>query len=256
MPASERSSTNNNEIPNPVKRTAIIWWVLVPVILSGVFVPFLLDAFGVDTGEWVFALMVFCLIFGITAVVVAAIYTRRARLLGRMLDKEDLLAHWTYPPEEWAAYTEKEHRENRREKKNLFIMIAVISVVVGAILTIVHPDGWIIFLITVAGIILLMGFVAWLAVWLRHRQNLKTLGEVYLARDAVYLNRELHVWRGLGAILEGVEYHGRPGNQGIIEILYSMPSRTGKLHTTVRVPVPAGEEAVAKDIVRQLQTGS
>ncbi len=256
MPKMENSSADTIRIPNPVRRTATIWWAMCPVVLSGVFAPFLLDAFGIETGDWVFALMFFCLIFGITSIVVAAIYTRRARLLGRMLNKENLLAHWRYSPEEWAAYTEKEHRENRREKKNLFIMIAVISVVVGMILSIVHPDGWLIFLITVIGIILLMGFVAWLAVWLRHRQNLKNIGEVYLSHDAVYLNRELHVWRGLGAILEGVDYHGRPGSQGTIEILYSMPSRTGQIHVTARVPVPVGEEAAAKAIVSQLQSGS
>ncbi|MCX8126820.1 MAG: hypothetical protein N3E40_06780, partial [Dehalococcoidia bacterium] len=136
------SSAEVIRVPNPVRRTAVLWWVLAPVVSSGVFVPFVLDAFGIATGDWVFALMFFCFVFGITAIVVAFIYTRRARLLDRMLGRDGLLAHWSFTPEEWSKYAEEEYRRDRREKKNLVIMTVAVSAVVWVVLSIVHPDGW------------------------------------------------------------------------------------------------------------------
>jgi hypothetical protein len=240
-------------IPNPLRRIAVIWWVLCAILLAGIFTPFLLDFFHADVGDWVFAVMFFCLVFGITTIIIAVIYTKRARLVSRMLIKENLLAYWTYPPAEWSSYAQKEHEENKREKRNLFLVVVAVSFIIGIILSIMHLDGWLIFLSTVLGIIVLMGGSAALAVWMRYRQNRKYQGEVYISPIAVYLNRELHVWQGYGASLEEVSYHDTGQTTPLLKIVYSSPSRSTRLTTTVRVPVPTGEEENAKRIASILQ---
>jgi len=249
---STQFATSN--VPNPVKRTAVIWWVLCALLLAGIFTPLFFELFGVEAGDWVFAVMFFCLVFGITAIVVAIMYTKRARLVSRMLSKENLLAHWTYSPAEWSSYTNKEHREDKHEKRNIFLLVVVIAIIVGIILSIIHPEGWLIFLFTVLGIIVVIGCAALLAVWLRYRQNRKYLGETYISLNAVYLNRQLHVWQGFGAILEEVGYENTHPTMPIIKIVYSTPSRSSRLYVNVRVPVPKAEEETARKIVTQLQS--
>lgn len=249
----KRKTATSINIPNPVRRSAIIWWVLCVILLAGIFTPFLLDALGVEFGDWAFGLLFLCLVFGITAIIVAIMYTKRTRLVSRMLRKENLLAHWTYSPSEWSAYAQKEHKENKREKRNLFLIVVAVSFIVGIILSIMHPDGWLIFLFTVLGIIMLSGGAATLAVWMRYQQNRKYQGEAYISSNAVYLNRELHVWKGYGAKLEEASYDDTKQTMPLLQIVYSSPSRSTRLYTTVRVPVPTGEEKTAKRIASVLQ---
>jgi len=244
-------SAISGSIRNPVKRTAVVWWVLCVLLLFGIFAPHL---FGVDAMQWGFGISFLFLVFGITAIVVAVMYTKRARLVDQMLRKENLLAHWIYTPAEWQHYAQKEHEQNKREKGNLFFLVAAISIVIGLILSAINPDGRHIFLLTVLGIIGIAGGAALLSIYPRYRQNRKYLGEVYISQHGVYLNRELHVWRGFGAALEEVIYQDQYRAQPLLQIVYSTPNRYHRQNVTVRVPVPHGEQAAAKNIVDQLQS--
>ena len=243
-------SAMSDNIHNPVKRTAVAWWVVCVLSFFGIFAPYI---FGVDAMQWGFGISFLCIVFGITAIVVAVMYTKRARLVDQMLRKENLLAHWTYTPAEWQSYAQKEHRQNKREKRNLFLLVTVISIIIGVILSAINPDGKLIFLLTVAGIIGIAGGAALLAIYPRYRQNRKNLGEVYISQHGVYLNRELHVWRGFGAALEEVSYQDRYRAQPLLQIVYSTPNRYNRQDVTVRVPVPQGEQAAAKNIADRLQ---
>lgn len=240
----------SDTMPNLAKRQAFIWWIISCVLIVGIFLPFLL---GGDAEQWGFGIAFLCIVFGITSVVVAVMYTKRARLVSRMLNNDNLLAHWKYDPVEWQRYAQKEHEENKREKKNMFLLISGISIFIGIILFISNPDGALIFLFTVLGIIVMMGCAAFLAVWIRYRQNQKYIGEVYISPDGVYLNRELHVWHGMGAALEEVKYQGEYRAQPILAITYSVPSRYNRQFVTVRVPVPRGAESKAVTVAESLQ---
>jgi hypothetical protein len=206
----------------------------------------------VEAGEWIFALMFIAIVFGITAFIIAIMYTKRASLTGQMLQRNNLLAYWTYSPEQWNSYAIKEHEENKREKRNMFIMIAVISVVICAIMAIIIRDDWYIFLFVALGIIVLMAPVAWLSVWTRRRQNQKYPGDTYICQDGIYFNRELHVWRGFGAILEDVTYQQDPSEM-LVLITYSVINRYNRQYVTIRVPVPRGRENEALNLVQVLR---
>jgi hypothetical protein len=243
------------KIPNPVKTTAIIWWIICVICLILILSPALFELADVEAGEWIFALMFFAIVFGITAFIVAIMYTKRAALTGQMLQRNNLLAYWTYSPEQWNSYAVKEHEENKREKRNMFVMIAVISVVVCAIMAIIIQDGWYIFLFVALGIIVLMAPVAWLSVWTRYRQNQKYAGETYICADGIYFNRQLHVWRGFGAILEDVTYQ-QDAAEMLVLITYSVINRYNRQYVTIRVPVPRGRENEALNLVQVLRSRS
>lgn len=244
-----QSADSPETMPNLAKVQSIIWWILSAVMISGIFLPFLL---GIDAEQWGFGIAFLCLVFGITGVIVAVMYTRRASLVSRMLKHENLLAHWKYDPVEWQRYAREEHEVNKSEKRKLFLLILIITIAVGLILTISRPDGALAYIFSILGIILVIGLAAFFSVLLRYRQNRKYLGEAFISSEGVYLNRELHVWRGMGANLEEVVFQERQRTQPLLTITYSIPNRYNRQKVTVRIPVPKGGEEAAQKVAEIL----
>jgi hypothetical protein len=248
------NTTTNKQIPipNSARTTSIVWGVLSVLFLVGIFTPFIADFTGADTKNWMFATMFFSFVLCITSIVVAVMYAKRARITGSILRGENLLAHWTYTEEEWARYAKTEHKEFKQHNRSLFILVTVISVIIGVFFIIMNPDDWIIFVAIVLGIIIIAGGSAFLAVALSERQNRKYHGEVFITADGLLINRILHLWKGYGATLEGAVYEDTGRAIPVIVISYSAPSRSGSQMWTVRVPVPHGHEAEAEVITQQL----
>jgi hypothetical protein len=243
------SVTRTQVMPNTAKVQAIIWWIISVAIIAGIFMPFIL---GIDLEQWGFGISLVCLVAGIVGIIVAVVYTRRARLINRLLNEQNLLAHWKYDPLEWRSYAQEDHEVNKKEKRKLFLLILSIAIIVGVILIVSRPDGTLIFLYTILGLILVIGCAAFLSVWIRYQQNRKHLGEVYISPEGVYINRELHIWHGMGAALEEVVLQASRRSQVILAITYSVPNRYNRQQVTVRVPVPQGEEEAAGKVAENL----
>jgi hypothetical protein len=101
-------------------------------------------------------------------------------------------------------------------------------------------------------LIAVIAFTAWFTSWYNHRQNQKYLGETYITGDAVYVNRQLHTWRGLGARLDSVDLN-LGASQSLLQFVYSAPTRTGMQEYTVRIPVPKGKEEAAGKILKHFK---
>ena len=95
--------------PNPPRITSNVWWGITEVSLFIIFLPQIIGLTGFDGGFAVTFLGFFLVIVG---VIVAVIYMKRASTLDKIFGGKDLLAHWTYPPEEWAEYAGKEFNVN------------------------------------------------------------------------------------------------------------------------------------------------
>lgn len=219
------------------------------IILAGIIMMIAPFAFGMDGFNGGFAIAtggVFVIIVGVVSVVV---YARLSGKLDNILKKENILAHWTYAPEQWKEYTEKEHKTDWSEKKGLFFLIAAISVIVGIIVGFMFQDArFAIFF--VLGLICFMGIVAWLTATINYMRNKRHPGEIYIARDGAYFTGQLHYWGGMGSHLDGASYVG--SEEPLISIKYSAIALTGPNRYDVRIPVPPGEEDSARRIVSQI----
>ncbi len=234
---------------NPQRRNALIW---TGIALVGVIIIFLPGIIGMDGFKGGFALSFgggFVVMVGLIA---AVIFFNLAKTLDHITQKENILAHWRYSPEEWKKYTELEHQEDAGGRKALFILIAIITVIVGIILWIIIRDNPLIIFLICLGIIAITGFTAWISAVTNHRNNKRNLGEVSIALDGVYLNRQLHVWKGIGNRLEEIAFENEYREQPRIRVKYSGPNRGGRSHYTARIPVPAGQEEVARRIVESI----
>jgi type II secretory pathway pseudopilin PulG len=234
---------------NPSRRTAKIWAGIAVLGIIVVFIPWMIGLDGDDGGFALSFLGVFIVLVGIIA---AIIYHRLARALDRITRDENILAHWTYSPAEWQEYTEKEQIEDAADRKKLFIMIAVITVLVGLILWAImreHPE---IILFIVLGIIAITGLTAFITARANYRQNKNCQGEARISLDGVSLGRQLHLWKGIGNSLESVVYDDADPSRPRLIFEYSSPARQGRNYYTARVPVPPGQAEAAKKIVAEI----
>lgn len=234
---------------NPQRRTAFIWLAITLLSIWGIFAP---SMFGMDGMDGGFAISFAAIVFAITGIVVTVMYFRRAGALDNIVNGENLLAHWTYTAEEWQKYMEEEIAEFQAEKTRLFIMIAVISAVVGVGFYLFHRDDLIFTLVIFGGLIVLIGFVAFLSIILHRFQNRPGASEAYISRDGVYISRQFHNWVGMGARLEDARYDEEHHSRPRLEFDYSTPGKDMRYDYNVRVPVPLGKEEEARKILKEV----
>ena len=234
---------------NPPLQTTIAWAIITILSVLGIFAPGIFGIKGFDGG---FAISFVCIFLAVIGIIVVVIYIGRARLLNRILSGENTLAHWKYSPEEWRKYTEKEYKEERQLKKGLFYVISGIAVLVGIIFFLADHKGGLWVLVAMLGLVAIIAFTAWFTSWYNYRQNKKYLGETYITEEAVYINRQLHTWRGLGARLDSVNLsEGKPSR--LLRFVYSAPTRTGMQEYKVNVPVPSGQDEAAEKIFKHFK---
>jgi hypothetical protein len=241
----ERFEMDNTKIRNPLSRSVVVWAMLTFLGTFGIFAP---SIFGMDGLNGGFAISFICIVFAITALVVTFMYARLSKNAGRLLSG-DALAHWSYTPEEWEAYRQQESPAIVSGKKKLFITVAIFFAIAIVIMPIFdNEDGW-----KVSAMMLVILAIIALAAWLSARietSNIKKPGEVFIGRDGLLLNRQLHMWKGWGAELEDAVIED--GNVPVIRFEYSAPSGRIRADYTVRVPIPKGQMDKARDVVTQI----
>lgn len=219
---------------NPHRRIAIAY---TGIIVLGIVLMFLPAILHMDMLKSGFALSFFGGFVAIIGIITVIVFARLARLFDTILKKDNIMVHWTYSPDEWQKYTEEEHREDKTDKRRLFLLVAGISVIAGIILWVIYPHDLVLIIFIILGIIAVIGLAAYLSVLAPYRWNKKHLGEVYIARDGAYLNRRLHIWKGLGTRLVGATYELGKHSLSKVVIRYSSANLAKRNYFTARIPV-------------------
>jgi NADH:ubiquinone oxidoreductase subunit 3 (subunit A) len=215
-----------------------------------IFLPGIIGMEGFNGG---FALSFFGGFVVIVGIITVIVFARLASLFDSIMTKENILVHWTYSPDEWKQYTEEEHKEDKTDKRRLFLLVAVISVIVGIILCVIYPHDLLLNICIILGIIAVIGLTAYLSQRSVYRWNKKYLGEVYIAKDGAYLNRRLHIWKGLSTRLVRASYEVGKHSLPRIIFEYSSQNLATRNYYAARIPVPLGQEEIAQKIVEQIQ---
>jgi hypothetical protein len=171
-----------------------------------------------------------------------------AGILDRLLQGKNLLVHWTYTPEKWMEFAGKEYAEEKTEKKGLFIVVSVFALFFGFLFWAIDPESGFYVFVVMLGLIAVIGFAWQFSAWYYYRENTRFVGEAYISKDAVYLNRKLHAWGLFGSSLASVAFENIRGIN-LLVFVYSAITYPPQSYT-VRVPVPDYQEEVAKSIVQ------
>ena len=232
---------------NPQRTVARVWLGVAVVAAFLTALPFLIGMDGMSGG---FALSLVSFFFAISGVIVAIIFGSRAKALDGVVSGKDLLARWRVDPETRKSAIEREYSEEKKAKAGLFLVVLVITVVIGLVFVLVDREaGPIVFLVLLC-VLVLVGLVAWSTPRLRRRRSLRATGEILIAKDGAYVNGMFHTWRLLGARLEQALY--TEGTPPVLAITYSAPVRYGRQNYTFYAPVPAGEEETGRRVADQL----
>jgi len=234
---------------NPPRRTLNVW---IAISILGIFAIFAPTIFGMDGFNGGFAISTISFMLVVTGIIVIIIYSGRARTLDKIFNGDNLLAHWTYSPDELSSYADKEYKEEKSGKKALFFIIAGFALFFGVVFMIMDPESGIFVMGVMLALIAIIALTAWFTSWYNYRENKKYLGETYITEDAVYINRQLHTWRGLGARLDSVDLN-QGGSPLLLKFIYSAPTRTGMQEYTARIPVPKGQEEAAEKIFKHFK---
>jgi uncharacterized membrane protein HdeD (DUF308 family) len=238
-------------IINRNRRRARISWV---ILLIGIFLIFGPLNMGMDGFNGGFALAAFGVFMVIMGVVSVIIFGKVARAQDRLMaDTASQLAHWSYPKEQWETYAEYDHREDKKTKKMIFYIITGFAVLFGILFSAMDPEVAPVILSVMAGLVILMGFVAYLSVTLSHSYNQKHPGEAIISLNSAYLNGQFHAWNMLLSRLDKASLAKEEGME-ILSLSYSAPARGGANHYEVRIPVPLGKEKEAEMVLHALKT--
>ena len=231
-------------IKNTQRRIVNQWYIITLVFLISVFVPSLIGINGMDGGYGISFLAGFMVMAGLIVIVV---YRARAKQMDKILKGEGRLALWRYTPEEWMRFVAADYLDEKKAKKNLYIMLVIIGLIIGILMTIVLQSP--VILIVVAGIFAVTAIPAFLVPRMRFRKLRHSEAEALISENGVIVGKMFHLWVKLGAHLDQVSINSKE-HPNLLEFAYSMPTRTGIQEEMARVPIPKGKMDEAIRIVK------
>jgi hypothetical protein len=237
---------------NRQTRVAITWLGIAILGVAGTILP---SALGMDGMGGGYAIAFVSGFIALAALITAAIFWARARVLGRLLAGRDVLAHWTYPEDERSDRTKKELAEEKKASWTLLLVIAGFSLLIGIGFLIADPEAGRFVLLLLIGVVALLAVVAALAPRMRYARRRRASPEAFVSRDGAYVLGMLHTWRLLGARVDEAEVP--EGRKPTLRVTYSAPVIYARFFLTrqsytVSIPVPPGEEERAREIARVL----
>jgi hypothetical protein len=227
----------------------VCWFI---TLLGAFFVtaPFVSEDYMDRLGDGAFALGMVGLMTGLTSFIMVFFYRNRNKHRRRLLAGEGVLARWHYTAEEWREFTGVDLVRESGSMRKLLILVGVIMLLVWLPFAIFDPKPAL-FVGAILLVVWVLCFIASRVTIAKFRKRAEgPAQEILIGQDALLLGDDLHIWRGWSGRLEGAVLTEGPPLQ--LQILYSTPTKGGRQEHDVRVPVPAGREAEAQQLVRRL----
>lgn len=204
---------------------------------------------GLDGMKGGYALIVLFGFLAMTSLVTAILYIPRAKEFDKLMNGLNPLARWTYTQEEWEAFIKEDLKEMIAVNKATLRLVIIVSLVVGAILLLIYRDN--LFILIIAGIILLLSAVAFLAPRIRSHYLKKGVQVSLVGEKAAFTGGSFQTWTQLGAYLVGTDIYTE-GEIPVLHIIFEFPTLQGVQQEIIRIPVPAGKMDEARKVVEIL----
>lgn len=221
------------------------------MLLSGAFGMVAPSALGMDGMSGGYGIAMLAGVVALSGLITWIIYAGLARRFARILAGEGRLAHWTYTPDEWRAYTIAEYGDVRAEKGGLYITVMGIATVVLGGFAVVVPGSLIIMACLFVGLALVLGIAAFASSRVGHARNRTATGQAIISRLGALLPAEEHFWGIYGSRIRQVSVED--GAPPVLRVVYTAPDQTGGSEHAVRIPIPADREDEARRVAEALR---
>lgn len=227
-------------------RVVRIWTALIVLFLFVCFLPGIVGLDGMDGG---FAIITISGMIVVSGLITLAFYIPRARRLDQMLQHDNFLAAWLLSREDWEKYLAHDLSEDRSISYSTYLLITVISLVVGAILVIASGDF--LFVIIFLGIIAFLSLPAFIFPVLRNRRKRLSPPLVMIGENAAYVGGSFSNWGSMGASLNAssLDLSVKPA---ILTLTVIYPTQTGMSEDQVRLPVPEEKLPIIPELLHKL----
>jgi len=154
-----------------------------------------------------------------------------------------VLAHWVYQPGEWSSYTGVEVKRRTGE----WIGVGIAVLVVGFVSSTGGGDEGRAMLASAVFVAVIIVAGGLLMTKHAHRSNVSGPGEAIITPSAVLINGRYHVLSNETYRLEGVRFD-EAAHPPQLDFVVGWSTRSGPARDHLRVPVPAGREAEARQV--------
>ncbi|HEX8906487.1 MAG TPA: hypothetical protein VF771_16675 [Longimicrobiaceae bacterium] len=175
--------------------------------------------------------------------------TAQARATGAAVDTGPVLAHWTYPPEEWRAYVAAEVRFRVRQA----LLLGAGAVAVMAVFLALFREPWSVKLP------IALGLGVFVAIWrlvmamsAHHRNIAVARGEVIVGPTAMLVNGRHETIEDGQIRFAGARVLQR-ARPAVLEIAIRVPGKYRSTDEEYRIPIPAGKEDEARAVAEALE---
>lgn len=239
-------------MPNPEKNYAVIATGIALVAIVLIFLPGWIGMDGMDGG---YALSFIAVWLAISAALIAWYFWGRATQIERMLNGQELLAHWTYTPAEWQAYADTEQEAQMQENRGMWFFMAGMCILMGFIFWLIDREAGLYVLLFMLVLTGLLAVVAFGLPRLRRQRQAGKTGEVWLTSTAVFFDGVFYPLKSKLMWLKDVDWKEASGNTPAclhFRIAYYM--RTGVQTKILRVPVPDDYRDKAPALLEQYKS--
>lgn len=212
------------------------------VLLGGIALAVWPVVSGMDGMDGGFALNLIGGFIAVMGFISWLIFRKRAKVRGRMLTG-DVLAHWEYPPDMWAAIV-KEEMSDSVGLKAMGIILGGIFLLIGIVFFLADEDnaGFSAMMAVLGLFFFALGFLSYA---MHRNQLLREKGEATITHDGVWYLGGLTDFNGTTSVLDAVGFHPEVPNT-LVFVYRHLGGRPARMiRSTLSVPVPAGEEAQA-----------
>jgi hypothetical protein len=187
-------------------------------------------------------------------VAVAILFFHRARVMDAILNSNQLLAHWVYPPEMARESAQREYMEFLERNHALFILIGGMLVLAALFLIIFVEDGGLITGVFLLAFTVVLFIISRITPGLELSRALKAPHEAYIAKNGIIYEGAVYPFHSFMMNMDEVSLQKAMKNKNPT-LIFSFTHLVGLYIIqpfAIVVPIPACEVDTAKGIVRAL----
>ncbi|NLD56506.1 MAG: hypothetical protein GX651_00025 [Methanomicrobiales archaeon] len=215
----------------------------------------IISIMGIDGMSGGYALAFVSLFLAVGGLVVALLFVTWARARDAILTDPSPVAHWDYPEAMMQETTEREYREFQARNHVMFMVIGGMLGVVALVFLLFVRDGGpetALVLLAIAGLLFV---VSRLTPWLEYRRARAAPREAVITHQGVVYCGTVYPFRSFLISYDGAMFY-EPQRNKPATITLSFSQLVGQFIIrpfTITIPVPAGEEDTARQVVRNLR---
>jgi len=230
-------------------------WVYISLVAAVVFILLIVVASGTMDGmSGGYAVMFISFFLTLSSFAVALLFFTRARAMDEILLCKNLLAHWVYPPDEARKSAEREFVTYKELNRGLLYVVGGFIIIAMVLMVIFGGEGGVLTAGILFVVLIIIAIVSVVAPGLELRRALNAPREAYIAENGIIYEGAVYPFSSFMMRMDGVRFgKGKGKRPPVLEFSFIQLVGLYILRPfEIRVPVPAGEETTAQEVVRKL----